>query len=350
MRNCWLGCVCLITMLTLGAGSAHSGSAVGRGNQFVVVTYWGDDKIAMVDLNGSPGAEAVFEIDVMKEKNCAKPYDVKVNKAGTRAYVTCSGTDHVIVVDLMARLVDPNTLPSGSGPRDIAITDDEKLAIVANSGDDSVSVISIPERRILYKVPVDQPYGVALTNDEKVALISSWGSGELHFIRLGASSGTNYAKLVVGPLPYTVVVPPNSQTAYVTVNSKHQVIAIDIAGPRIIGPIVVGRNPWGAAPSADGSSIIVANNRSAEVTVLKADAGRGGIMVADTSISVGAGGKAGGPSVMSAPKNVSISFNGKVGAMTDLANNELVVLNLENNTKAKTISVGKAPYGIEFVK
>jgi DNA-binding beta-propeller fold protein YncE len=350
MRKFWIGCSCLFAMLTIGANNALAGSAVGRGNQFVIMTYWGDDKIAMIDLNASPGTEVVFEIDVLKESGCSKPYDVKVNKNGTKAYVTCSGADKVIAVDLVARLVDPNTLPSGSGPRDIAITDDEKLAIVANSGDDSVSVISIPERRILYKVSVEQPYGVGLTNDEKVALITSWGGGELHFIRLGKDSGDDYAKVTVGPLAYTVVVPPNSQIAYVTVNSKHVVVAVDIPSHQVVGPIAVGRNPWGAAPSADGKTIIVCDNRSAEVSVLKADAARGPVMVVDTSIALGVGGRAGVASVLSGAKNASISLNGKLGAVTDLANNQLIVLNLENNTKSKLIDVGKAPYGVEFVR
>jgi YVTN family beta-propeller protein len=334
----------------LACNGVFAGSTVGRGNQFVVVTYWGEDKVALVDLNGAAGAETVFEIDVLKEKNCSKPYDAKANKNGTRAYVTCSGTNKVIVIDLMARLVDPNDLPAGNGARDLAITDDEKLLVVANSGDDSVSVTSIPERRILYKISADQPYGVALTNDEKMALVTTWAAGELYFISLGPTSGSVVGRVPVGPLAYTVVVPPEENVAYVTVNARHTVVAVDIATRTVLGHISVGRNPWGAAPSVDGKTLLIANNRSSDVTILKNPSGRGSVMVADSTISTGAGGRAGGPSVLSAPKNSAISLNGKVGVITDLANNEIIVLNLESGIKAKTISVGKAPYGIEFIR
>jgi YVTN family beta-propeller protein len=351
MRTCVQMCVAATAfgLLLTGSDALQAGGAPSIGNRFVVVTYWGEDHVAMIDLDGVPGSETVFDIDVLKTKNCSKPYDVKINRTGTKAYVTCSGTDKIIIIDLIAQLPDPNDITSGSGPRDIALSRDEKIAVVANSGEDTISVINIPERRVLYKVPVEQPYGVALNGDETLAAVTTWASGDLHLITLGQTSGTVQRKIAVGPLAYTVVIPPGEDIAYVTVNARHVVIAVDTKTGAILGPIAVGHNPWGAGPSTDGKVLLVANNRSADVTILKNNSGKGTLMVAETTITTGAGGKGPG-AVMSAPKNVSVSANGQRGVVTDLANNEVMVLNLQNGTKIKTINVGKAPYGIEFAR
>lgn len=349
----WKKLILSSAMLFAGAIAALAGGAPGIGNRFVMVTYWGADRVAMIDLQGQPGAETVFDLDVLKD-GCSKPYDVKVNKSGSRAYVTCSGADKIIVIDIVAQLVS-GEIPSGNGPRDIAINSDETIAITSNSGEDTVSVISIPERRILYKVQGVglQPYGVAYTPDEKVVVTTAWASGEAYFIELGQNSGSVLGSVQVGPLPYTVIVPPGSGTAYVTVSASHSVIPIDIASRSVQPAIAVGRNPWGAAPSADGKTIIVANNRSNDISILKTDPAKGPLLAETSRVALGLGGKAGGANaeVTRKAKNAAMSLDGKVGVFTDLANNELVLIDLVSGTLIdRSIAVGKAPYGLEFVR
>lgn len=333
--------------------AAYAGGAASVGNRLVIVTYWGDDEIALVDLQGQPGAETVFRLDVLKDHGCSKPYDVKVNSQGSRAYVTCSGASKLIIVDLVAQLV-AGEIPTQNGPRDIALTKDETRAIVANSGSDTISVIDIPGRRILYNISNvgNQPYGTALTNDEKIIVSTAWASGDVFFIEIGATAGTVLGRTEVGPLPYTVVIPPEENIAYVTVNASHSVVALDIAGRRITATIPVGRNPWGAAPSVDGRTIVVANNRSNNISILTNAAARGALMIERTRVTLGSGGRAatGQAVVESKAKNASISADGKTGVFTDLANNELMLVDLQSGVKTRTIGVGKAPYGIEFVR
>ncbi|CDZ66907.1 PQQ-dependent catabolism-associated beta-propeller protein [Neorhizobium galegae bv. orientalis] len=354
MRVKILKCISVFVLFLSGSFAlSWAGGAPGIGNRFVMVTYWGDDRVAMIDLEGQPGAETVFDLDVLKN-GCSKPYDVKVNKKGSRAYVTCSGADKIIIIDIVSQLV-AGEIPSGNGPRDIALNSDETLAITSNSGEDTLSVISIPERRILYKVQGVglQPYGVALTQDEKIAVTTAWASGEAYFIELGATSGKVLGSVQVGALPYTVIIPPGGQTAYVTVSATHSVVPIDIATRQVQPAISVGRNPWGAAPSADGNTIIVANNRSNDISVLKKDTAKGPLLAEATRVALGLGGKAGGldAEVSRKAKNAALSLDGKLGVFTDLANNELVLIDLTSGTlMQKSIAVGKAPYGLEFVR
>lgn len=333
-----------------GANYAAAGGGPSIGNRVVVVTYWGDDRVALIDLDGQPGQEEIWSIDVLQSSGCAKPYDVKVDKKGRFAYVTCSGANKVVVIDIVAQLPS-HTIPSGNGPRDLFLTEDEQRLVVANSGEDTLAVLSVVDRKVLYKVDVGlQPYGVALAQKDQLALVTGWASGDLSFIDLQASSGTVVGKVKVGLLPYTVVTLAGDKLAYVTVNGDHQVVAVDYEKKQVVGTIQVGRNPWGAAPSVDGNSLLIANNRSGNASILTAKSGKGNLMVEDRKIALGVGGKGPTVSAEAKAKNATIALNGERGVITDLANNELMILDLKSGVKVKTISVGKAPYGIEFVR
>lgn len=353
-RSLLVGCLVIaLGSNLLSPQPVSAGGAASIGNRLVIVTYWGDDRVALIDLNGQPGQEEIWNIDVLQSHGCSKPYDVKVESRSRYAYVTCSASDTILVIDIVAQLAS-HTIPTGNGPRDIWLTADGERAVVANSGEDTVSVISLAERRVLYKVEVGlQPYGVALTENDSLAIVTGWASGDVHFIELGQTSGRIVARAPVGLLPYTVVVPPGDTTAYVTVNGSHRVVALDVPGRRVAQSIEVGRNPWGAAPSADGMTLLVSNNRSNDVSILRHQGVRspGSILSEDRRVTLGMGGRSGAPASVSAKaKNASISLDGTRGVLTDIGNNELVVIDMQNGTKVRTISTGRAPYGLEFIR
>lgn len=347
MRRKFLAAAAMAGLVSL-TSKAMGGASPGMGNQMVLLTYWGDDEIALVDINGVPGKETIFNLNVLKN-GCSKPYDIKVNAARSVAYATCSGSDKIILIDLVSQLVS-GEIRVGEGPRDIALMRDGKTAVVANSGEDTVAVVDLQSREVKYKIPVRlQPYGVALTEDGRLAAVTTWASGDVHFISLGERGGSDLGSVAVGPLPYTVTIPPKSPVAYVTVNSMHKIVTVDIATRKVVGEIPVGRNPWGAAPSPDGKTLLIANNRSADVSILRLGGSHDLVMAEAKRVPVNL---AAGPiqATRSKPKNSSISLNGKLGAVTDLGNNELLIIDLEQGRQLKRIPVGKAPYGVEFLR
>jgi YVTN family beta-propeller protein len=116
----------------------------------------------------------------LKAAGCAKPYDVRVDKRGAHAYVSCSGNNKLAAIDIVAQMVE-YIIETGSSPRDLQLFGDDQRLLVANSGEDTVSIVDITNRRVLYKVPVSlQPYGVAVTDNGKTALVTGWASGDLH--------------------------------------------------------------------------------------------------------------------------------------------------------------------------
>lgn len=90
MRNGTIAAALVVSGLLSLGGKATAGASPGMGNRMVLLTYWGDDEIALVDINGAPGKEKIFNLNVL-QKGCSKPYDIKVNAERSVAYATCSG-------------------------------------------------------------------------------------------------------------------------------------------------------------------------------------------------------------------------------------------------------------------
>lgn len=330
--------------------SASAGNSVAKGDRLILVTYWGDDKVALVDLRGEPGHEEIWALDTLKAVGCAKPYDIRATQKGDEAFVSCSGTDQVAVIDVIAQQVK-YVINTGASPRDLVLFDNDKKLIVANSGSDTVSVIDVEKRKKLYDFDVStQPYGVAVTKDGKTALITGWASGDLHFATLGPTSATIQGKVDVGLLPYTVIAPGAGEIAYIAANGNHVVVSVDVKKREVISKMPVGRNPWSLASSPDGNNILVTNNRSNNLSLLKTGVAPMAAGESQTFISAGEQTQPNGTSVKRAAKNASVSTNNKSAVFTDLANNQVVVVDIEKGTITKVINVGKAPYGIEYIR
>lgn len=333
------------------SSSAAAGGASANGDRLAMVTYWGDDRVALLDTQGQDGKEEVWSIDVLKAAGCPKPYDVRVNAAGSKAFVSCSGGDEVIVVDIVAQLVEWK-VKTGKSPRDLQLYDNDRRLLVANSGSDTVSVVDTEARRVVYDVPVGlQPYGVALANGGKIGLITGWASGDLHVLQLGPSSGQVLGKVKVGLLPYTVVAPNGGGVAYVAANGDHAVVAVDVNKRTVLKTHAVGRNPWSIATNPAGTSLLVANNRSANLSLMEGLDTKGpGGFGASRLLDAGAVKGADGLTTARAAKNVALTADGETGIFTDLANNQVVVVDTKTGQIRKAIQVGKAPYGIEMIR
>jgi YVTN family beta-propeller protein len=339
----------LAALLLVAVGS-NAGNSSAKGGRLILATYWGDDKVALIDLEGEPGKEEIWTLDTLKAVGCAKPYDVRASKKGDEAWVSCSGTNQIALIDIVAQQVKA-TVRTGSSPRDLVYFDNDTKLIVANSGDDTVSIVDAVKRIKIYDFSVSsQPYGVAVSADGKTAMITGWASGDLHIARLGPTSATVLGKVDIGLLPYTVVAPGDGKTAYVAAAGSHIVATVDVEKVSLISRTRVGRNPWSLAASPLGDQILVTNNRSNNLSLLKTGQSPAAASDSQPMISAGAQALANGDEVKRAAKNASIAADGKSAVFTDLANNQIVLLDLPSRTIRKVINVGKAPYGIEYIR
>lgn len=334
----------------LVAAAQATSTAPGAGNRLLMTTYWADDVVALIDTQAAtPHGEELWRIDVAKAAGCLKPYDVRLNKGGSLAFVSCSGADKIIAIDVPAQQVQ-YAVETGGAPRDLVLFDNDRKLLVANSGSDTVSVVDLTTRKKLYDFPVAvQPYGVAIAENGNTALVTGWASGDLHIVELGATSAKTRAVVPVGLLPYTVVAPAGQDNAFVAINADDTVVAVNIASGKVVHTIAVGKGPWSLAAALDGKEVLVTNNRSNSLSLLRIDAPslKNGSAPA---FSAGSQTLANGQVVVRRPKNASISANGKTAAFTELAGDQIVIVDLPSGKIVRAINGGKAPYGIEFLR
>jgi len=96
-------------------------------------------------------------------------------------YITCWGCDKVILFDTQKQSLS-GSIPVGDNPNDMCLTSNGKYLFVANANDNSVSVISLEQKRVIEilnsALYPDSPSGtttnsVALSDDEKSLYIAN---------------------------------------------------------------------------------------------------------------------------------------------------------------------------------
>jgi len=177
----------------------------------------------------------------------------------------------VFVVDLKAsppRII--GTITVGKQPSGMAISPRGDLALVANRGDGTISVLAIRGRDVLVVgtvpigTPEDQVSAVAITPDGKHALATKPAANKVALLSIDGDKLT-YDKrdLPTGIFPYNVAITPDGKLALTADNGNgggsdgnvDTVGVIDLAAspPRVIGHVTVGDSPEGLAISPKGN-------------------------------------------------------------------------------------------------
>lgn len=177
----------------------------------------------------------------------------------------------VFVVDLKA---DPpkivGTVTVGKQPSGMAISPRGDLALVANRGDGTISVLGIHGKDVLVVgtvaigSPEDQVSAVAITPDGRHALATRPGANKVALLSIDGNK-VSYDKrdLPTGIFPYNVAISPDGKLALTADNGNggtsdgnvDTVGVIDLAAnpPRVIDHITVGNSPEGLAISPKGN-------------------------------------------------------------------------------------------------
>jgi DNA-binding beta-propeller fold protein YncE len=247
----------------------------------------------------------------LKNSVVGPPVNVDIDPTGTVALVADSvdvvkegdalkqvPDSKIHVIDLKAtppRLAA--TLTGGKQPSGLSFSPDGKMALVANRGDNSISVLSVDDAGIKITDTVSMPDSVAhvaFTPDGKRALAVRFPGHKISVLDItGNKVSYNKVDLPTGQWPYNVAVTPNSKIALTSDNGgagssdgsvdTTSVIDLEANPPRIIDRVVVGDGPEGLAISPKGdlavSVILRGSNmknaffheRNGSVAVLKID-------------------------------------------------------------------------------
>jgi YVTN family beta-propeller protein len=187
-------------------------------------------------------------------------------------YVTNYGSGTVTAIDAFSNSVIA-TIGVGDNPKGVAIDSCFDLAYVANSGDDSVSVIDINPSDSTFNTVVSTinvgtgPQGVAVMNPgsgcptaPSTVFVTNYGSDSVSAIQVAPSIFTppywayHVTIVPVGNSPWGVAVNPNTDLAYVTNAGSGSVTVLNGATFATVHTVLVGGTPQGIA--VDPSTLV----------------------------------------------------------------------------------------------
>jgi YVTN family beta-propeller protein len=167
---------------------------------------------------------------------------------------------HRSPIDVKELLAQFTLLFRQSRTSSIALTNDDKRAVVVNRQKNTVSVIRVRKDDgtdagdLLAEVPVGQePRSVALSPDDKRAYVTNAIDGTVSVIDLTAATPQIVGQAVnVGVEPRGIAVTPNGQFAFVANHTTGDVSVVRLATMDVVGHVHIGGNPYAVAITNDG--------------------------------------------------------------------------------------------------
>ena len=295
MRNILWASVALVALLSPAARaelavSANDGKQLRPGDTISTPT---PDSLSVLDLSDGK-ARVLGSIDVPAAM-IGPPRAVAVSKDSKLAIVTACEqfdgdklvpADTVSVIDLAQpshpRLLQ--TLHAGPGASGVSISPNGKLALVANAGDNSISVFSISGRRLtkVTTVPLGdgtRPTDVLFTPDGKTAIAVAQRTSSLMLLSVDGTDVKPTGKSISpGRQPYGAVVthddkyviitnlggalpPPGSPPPTRGMARAGTISMSDLGSGSVVATQVVGQTPEHVTLSDDGkyAAVVVAN-------------------------------------------------------------------------------------------
>jgi len=249
---------------------ANTGGLGNADNTMSVFAVGSDGGLTL--LPGSPfdtgsGANGLPSLTVFPPKACGP--------AGPFAYVANTNDNTVSMIDIPTSLpVTTIPLPSGSGPWGAAISPDQSQVYVTNSQAGTVSVIDTASNAVIAAVNVETtPLGVAFTpGSEKQAYVVNGGSNSVSVLDTTTTPPTVVATVqdpsLNRPVGVAMAYTTQGDYAYVTNYAGNTVSVIAVSNRQVIQTIPVGTGPRWVAITPDSSLVYVENSVSKDIYVL----------------------------------------------------------------------------------
>jgi YVTN family beta-propeller protein len=162
-------------------------------------------------------------------------------------------------VNLTTKKIDA-VFPVGSVPKVVQVTPNNKYILVSNWCSYTVTVISVDSGKTVKTIKIGRyPRGIAITQDSHFAYVAEMGGAHIHRIDL-----TDFSKklIPIGVNPRAVVLSPDGNRLYVTMNVSGRVQAWDLVEGKSIKSVKTGLAARSLDISSDGSALFVVNFNS----------------------------------------------------------------------------------------
>lgn len=181
----------------------------------------------------------------------------------------------VSLVDLASGKVAA-TLPVGTGPHEVAVSHDGRLALIANYGTgpqpgSTLTLIDVPGAKVVKTIDLGEyrrPHGLVWTGDSR-ALVTVEASKAL--LEVDTESGKVIRALITGQeVSHMVAVTPDGSRAFVANIGSGGITAFDLKEGKKVADVATAAGSEGIAVTPDGRQVWVTNRAADSVTVLDA--------------------------------------------------------------------------------
>jgi len=191
--------------------------------------------------------------------------DILFTLDGRFAYVANYSQGAVNVID--AATYQVTTIPTGAGPRRLAISPTGDRLFVANNFDNSVSAIDTGTQQVIATIPVGRkPRAIAVTPSGDAIYVTNVQDATVSIIDSGTL--TVIKTISVPTKPWNVIFTNDGTMAFVSSSVAGEVSVIDTATREVIATLETGSGSFFSAINPDGTRFYVSNTSDTTVSVI----------------------------------------------------------------------------------
>jgi YVTN family beta-propeller protein len=158
----------------------------------------------------------------------------------------------------------------GSVPKVVAVTPDNRLALVSNWCGGSVSVVDLDAAKEVRRIKVGRyPRGIVVEQGGRRAFVAVMGSYDIAVMDL-ADFRVSWLR-GIGRSPRHLVLDPGGRFLYASLNGDGKVVKVDLTSGKVVSAVATGAAPRSMAVSPDGRYLYVANYESNTLSKIRTD-------------------------------------------------------------------------------
>jgi hypothetical protein len=186
------------------------------------------------------------------------------------AIVVSERADTLTRFDLRSRRIVAS-YRTGRRPYPADVTRDGVLAFVPNRDEGTVSIIDLLNGRVMpLSTPAcERPEGGALTRDDVSYIVACGGSNELTWINTASFDVVARTQDESFARPFSVAISLDGRWGLINNAASHTLSVLDVREHRILGRIIVGRQPIVVRMHPDGRRAFVSNETSGTLTIVR---------------------------------------------------------------------------------
>lgn len=168
------------------------------------------------------------------------------------------------------------TLPVGTGPHEVAISQDGRLALIANYGTgpqpgSTLTLIDVPSAKVVKTIDLGEhrrPHGMVFLGNARALVTSEAGK---NLLDVDVQAGKVTRAIPTGQeVSHMVAVTPDGSRAFVANIGSGSITAIDLKEGKKIADVQTGAGAEGIAVTPDGKQVWVTNREADTVSVVDA--------------------------------------------------------------------------------